>query len=412
MNEELLPALQKAELAVREDLLRQYYADEHLMSQARERLRAEESSVADVDAWLVTFAGRAATVYVLKSLYVRVLEDQGLFMPQRILDGGTYPLFAELFPNLSIAAYLQTVFLDARRVLPELFTPTPVEIAEPNAAAARAVWEVWQDNRGDGPTFQFRGKLDTRFIGDLYQELDPQVKDRYALLQTPRFVETFILDHTLEPALQTFPLDGFRLLDPTCGSGHFLLGAFERLAQRWRKALGDESDPKVKWDAAILALASVSGADLNDYATALTRFRLLLGVVRETGVRNVEQLTRLHFDVITCDALIPWETLSDQMPLAGIRDSSQIDHYGPSDERDRNVTFFARSFHAVVGNPPYKEVADVAKRAKYRELWPRSAQEQYSLNAPMAERFLLLPSSRSLAGLKGRESTLSRESQS
>jgi hypothetical protein len=400
INSDLLPALQRAERAVREDLLRQYYSDKHLMEKARARLRAEESSVADVDAWLVIFAGRAATVYVLKSLYVRVLEDQGLLAPVRIGDAGTYPLFVELFPNLEHDAYLRTVFDDAHRLLPELFVPTPVEIAEPSAIAARAVWNVWQERRSTGEAFGFRGdNLDTRFIGDVYQDLDPQVKDRYTLFQTPRFVESFILDRTLTPALEDFGLDGFRLLDPTCGSGHFLLGAFERLAHRWREKLGDVGDPDVRWQAALRALSSVCGADLNDYAAALTRFRLLLGIVRETGVRDASRLRKLHFDVITCDALIPWESLSEQLQLDGSRDHALIAHYGPADERDRNIAFFARDFHAVVGNPPYKREADKAKRNTYHVLWPRSAMGKFSLSAPMSERFMRLPIGNGRCGL-------------
>ena len=41
-------------------------------------------------------------------------------------------------------------------------------------------------------------------------------------------MEAFILDRTLEPALATLGLAETTIIDPTCGSGHFLLGAFER----------------------------------------------------------------------------------------------------------------------------------------------------------------------------------------
>lgn len=39
---------------------------------------------------------------------------------------------------------------------------------------------------------------DTRFLGDLYQDLSEAVCKRHALLQTPEFVESFILDYTLD----------------------------------------------------------------------------------------------------------------------------------------------------------------------------------------------------------------------
>ena len=60
-------------------------------------------------------------------------------------------------------------------------------------------------------------------------------RKRYALLQTPEFVEEFILGQTLDPAIAEFGLKDVCLIDPTCGSGHFLLGAFRRLLGRWQK---------------------------------------------------------------------------------------------------------------------------------------------------------------------------------
>ena len=68
------------------------------------------------------------------------------------------------------------------------------------------------------------------------------------------------------------PDDRFKMIDPACGSGHFLLGSFARLVERWRR-----KEPGAK--AAVLvqrALDGVHGVDLNPYAIAIARFRLLL----------------------------------------------------------------------------------------------------------------------------------------
>ncbi len=336
-------------------------------------------------------------LYILKSLYVRVLEDQGLLPTPRIRDGGAYQLFRTLFPQLGYAAYLRTIFSEAERSLPELFAPTAVEIAEPGEASAAALWTVWQESApGGGPRFDFRGELDTRFIGDLYQDLDPDVKARYALLQTPRFIEEFILDRTLTPALASFGLHDFRIIDPTCGSGHFLLGAFERLFLAWTAEFG--TDTAARWEAAKKALVAVYGADLNEYACALSRFRLLLAVVRATGVVDLLRLRSLHMNVIVCDSLIPWERIQREM-LPGMVDVSWLARYGSDVERQRNEEFFSSGFHAVVGNPPYIAVKDKKKREDYRRAWPRSASGKYSLSAPMTERFLLLPMPRGRAGI-------------
>ena len=115
---------------------------------------------------------------------------------------------------------------------------------------------------------------DTRFLGDLYQELSEKAKKKYALLQTPVFVEEFILDRTLNPAIDEFGLEKVRLIDPTCGSGHFLLGAFARLFRLWMKRENNEIVAAQK------ALDGVWGVDINPFAVAIARFRLIVAACK------------------------------------------------------------------------------------------------------------------------------------
>ena len=66
------------------------------------------------------------------------------------------------------------------------------------------------------------------------------------------------------------------MIDPTCGSGHFLLGAFARLLERWeREAPGLELQVRVQ-----KALDAVHGVDLNPFAVAIARFRLTVAALR------------------------------------------------------------------------------------------------------------------------------------
>jgi hypothetical protein len=95
--------------------------------------------------------------------------------------------------------------------------------------AAKAFIEFWR--RIDPGTGKMAHEFtdpdwDTRFLGDLYQDLSESARKKFALLQTPDFVEEFILDRTLDPAINTFGLKVVRMIDPTCGSGHFLVAAF------------------------------------------------------------------------------------------------------------------------------------------------------------------------------------------
>src|SRR5262249_36612533 len=101
--------------------------------------------------------------------------------------------------------------------------------------------------------------LDTRFLGDLYQDLSEAARKKYALPQTPAFVEEFILDRTLTPAVETFGLETVRLIAPACGSGHFLLGAFARLLDAWARR--EPATPRR--ELVRRALDAVHGVDLN-----------------------------------------------------------------------------------------------------------------------------------------------------
>lgn len=100
-----------------------------------------------------------------------------------------------------------------------------------SADAARGLVDFWRQADPDTSALLHNfadPAWETRFLGDLYQDPSAEAKKKYALLQTPEFAEEFILDRTLEPALEEFGLAATRCIDPTCGSGHFLLGAFGR----------------------------------------------------------------------------------------------------------------------------------------------------------------------------------------
>jgi hypothetical protein len=146
---------------------------------------------------------RAAVLWILKSVYVRVLEDRGLVNPGRLLDLEAQQLFERLAPHLGETAFLRWVYRDLaspRGGVPELFSPQPAEVAFPSDELSRALIAFWRDRDVDtGVNWSFADEhFEGELMGDLYQDLDPVVKERFALCQTPDFVRTFILDRTLK----------------------------------------------------------------------------------------------------------------------------------------------------------------------------------------------------------------------
>ena len=348
-----------------------------------------------VDTYLDVVARRSAVQFILRTVYTRVLEDLGALTPPRIRGQWGLAAFKEAAPSLGLRGYLRWVFRDLAKDFRALFTPGPDELPLPNEDLVREVWELWhrEDGKG-GLVYGWQAddaetggvQFDSRFLGDLYQDLDREVRKRFALLQTPVFVEEYILDHTLTPALAEFDPaalrdqgETFRLIDPTCGSGHFLIGAFHRLADWWQTEHGCDV-----WTAATRALGSVWGADLNPHAVDIARFRLLLEVRERTGETSLDKLASLPLNLAVMDSLIPWERLQKQPELFPERD--RLAKYATAEERAANAAFLGRDFHVVVGNPPYVPAKDPTKRDDYRAFWPKSIRGKYALSAPFVER--------------------------
>lgn len=118
---------------------------------------------------------------------------------------------------------------------------------------------------------------DTDWIGDLYQATHEGTVKRDALCQTPWFVRDLLIQLALDPAINEQGLD-VRVLDPACGTGHLLCGAFWRLFDARM-----ESGEHTVYGAADAALRSVEGIELTPETAALARLRLVLAWADATG---------------------------------------------------------------------------------------------------------------------------------
>lgn len=159
-----------------------------------------------LDEFVASAARRSTVLFLLRVVFVRVLEDLGLLSPPRVRGEVGHTFFRELFPALNHRAYFGAVFRDLAHDLPALFTPGDDELPLPPQDECEQVWALWHSPNKDGVEYRWDGDtFDSHFLGDLYQDLDADIRKHYALLQTPPFVEAFLLRHTLTPALVAFP---------------------------------------------------------------------------------------------------------------------------------------------------------------------------------------------------------------
>ena len=381
--QDLLKALQKLEKQVFSDAQRRgsQWAPERW-----EALHADAEVGGSLKDFKKVLCGRTAVHFLLRTVFVRVLEDLR-FIPSTLRGLTRFQAFQGVAPSLGYRSFFEWVFRDLAHDFPDVFGERPDDLGPPSEDLCRAVWDLWRQP-GDAGGLRWDWSedpegFDSRFLGDLYQELDQDVRKRFALLQTPDFVESYILDHTLTPALEVFDPERlvregqtFRIIDPTCGSGHFLIGAFHRLADYW------EGRGRDRWMAAQAALRSVWGCDINPHAVYIARFRLMLEVMTRTGVRDLDRLASLTMNLAVMDSLVPWERREDDAAPGRER----LERYGTPHQRAQNALFLSHDFHAVVGNPPYITPKDPKKRDDYRLFWPESAAGKYGLAAPFVER--------------------------
>jgi hypothetical protein len=350
---------------------------------------------------------QVAVAWVLAVTFVRFCEDNEL-IPDPIVAGpderlrhaeDRQTLYFRGHPDHSDREYL-TYVLDTVAALPAMAelldrSHNPLWTLAPTADGATAILDTFR--RSDPDTGQLihdftDPALGTRFLGDLYQDLSEAARKRYALLQTPDFIEEWLLSRTLDPAIDTFGLEHTTLIDPTCGSGHFLLGAFDRLLAAWQR---QEPGTSVR-ELVRRTVAAIAGVDINPFAVAIARFRLLVAALNATHITRLADAPAFHFELAAGDSLlhgrIPGQLALDPAALA--RTELAYVYRSEDGEALRRI-LLKRHYSVVVGNPPYVTVKDGVLSGEYRSRFPVSCRGKYAASVPFTERFLDLAASRS-----------------
>ena len=405
--------LQRQVLLLEDDLRARVAANADLegrWKQEHQRALDKERTAASWVAWRDDRVTQAAVAWVLTSVFIRFCEDNALVKPvwiagpesrrQEALDAQL--AFFRAHPEDTDREWLQAAIdhlagLPATKALVD--SHSALHLVSPSGNAVTALLDFWRRRREDGALVHdlADSSLSTRFLGDLYQDLSQHAKDTYALLQTPVFVEEFILDRTLEPALKERPLEGFKLIDPTCGSGHFLLGAFDRLLDRWnRHAPGLETQARVQ-----AALDAIHGVDLNPFAVAIARFRLTVAALKASGLTSLEAAPAFTFHLAVGDSLIHGPD-PDVLPGMGDRTAYMPFTYATEDGPLLLTMLEEGRYDVVVGNPPYITVKDKALNQIYRSKYANVCKGKYALTVPfMALFFALAKKAASPAGWVG-----------
>ncbi len=416
----LLADLQQQVKAAETDLDSQVKAVPEVGARLRgeyEQARKADRTAATWNAWLGERVTQVAVAWVLGTVFVRFSEDNGLIaepyitaptVAGRDVAQARYEEYVDQDADPTYRGWLETAFAElgagpAGRLLFDR-RHNPLFQIPLSHEGAGALLEFWRRENGENGTLvhDFTDPLeeggdgtkgwDTRFLGDLYQDLSEAARKTYALLQTPEFVEEFILDRTMKPAVREFGFEGLKMIDPTCGSGHFVLGAFRRLVRLW----ADERPAVGSYERVRAALESVHGVDLNPFAIAIARFRLLLAAMAAGEMRTFAEASAYEWPMglAVGDSLLPTEFRQEGLfEVAGAAVERAEDPYfalSTEDVFEYPEILRKGRYHVVVGNPPYITVKDKTLNKVYRELYKDVCSGKYALSVPFAKRFFEL----------------------
>lgn len=408
------------DLRARCDEVAQINAD---LTKEYEHARAANRTGVAFEEWRADLITQVAVAWLLSSIFVRFVEDNGLISPPRIsgaLHGAgdgkgllrardERDIYFRSHATQTDRDYLLAVFDDLAKLpgTKDVYGPhNPINAYRNwlSGDAAQKLIEFFQKIDADASgeiIHDFTDpNWDTRFLGDLYQDLSKTTRKKYALLQTPVFVEEFILARTLEPAIREFGLKDLKMIDPACGSGHFVLGGFAHILNHWRKIEPGTNEREL----VNRALASVHGVDLNPYAVAITRFRLLLAAMKECQVTHLKDAPSFQFNLACGDSLLHG---SAGQKVLGFHELAH--HYQSENIFELRRILVTGQYHAVVANPPYITVKDESLNQAYRDRYHEVCYKQYSLAVPFIKRLFDLACSAGFTGQITANSFMKRE---
>ncbi len=276
---------------------------------------------------------------------------------------------------------------------------------------------------------QFLGKVIRLTPGHRAKvEEKPEVKKAGGVYYTPSYIVEYIVEQTVGRLIEgktPKQISNLRILDPACGSGSFLLGAYQRLLDYHRQWY-EEHDPQKQakrkrptiyqgrggeWrlttgEKKRILLNNIYGVDIDRQAVEVTKLSLLLRVLegenQETLVQQLKfwrerALPDLGENIKCGNSLIGPDYFQGQL----IPDEEEMRRVNPFDwDKEFPEIMRAGGFDAVIGNPPYIRIQRIEHSvADYLFHSYRAPTSKTDLSLVFIERALALARDSGLVGL-------------
>ena len=383
------------------------YAEDN--TSKRGTIKVDDAFLADIEAWRLLLARNialrnpqiederqlnfAVQMTIDRIIFLRICEDRQIEEKNQLFEisqkpdiyanlielfyradlrynSGLFHFKSERRQNSEIDSISPTLVIDdkvLKEIIGDLYYPSPYIFNEIPVEILGQVYE------------QFLGKVIRLTAGHRAKvEEKPEVRKAGGVYYTPKYIVDYIVENTVGELVKgktPKQVAKLSIVDPACGSGSFLLGAFQYLLN-WHEKWYLEHSPEnhAKGEGAALApaadggwqistaekkrilLNNIYGVDIDPQAVEVTKLSLLLKVLEgETGQLSLgfeRVLPDLGGNIQCGNSLIGPDYYDDkQLGLFGREEMYRINAF---DWQRAFPTVFAQGgFDAVIGNPPY-----------------------------------------------------------
>jgi type I restriction-modification system DNA methylase subunit len=209
-------------------------------------------------------------------------------------------------------------------------------------------------------------KMDLGAFSKTYTLTDKKERRKeHGIYYTPKFITDYIVRETVGRFLQENAgyrdkFHNIKILDPACGSGSFLIRAYDELLKYYANELKKPVDKLDQWERLPILTNSIFGVDLDKQAMEITRLNLLL-----RSLAHREPLPFLGNNIKQGNSLVSG-TDSELEQYLGANWQNQH----PFEWQNEFSDVMAKGgFDVVIGNPPYIRQEQLSE---FKPLWQKN----------------------------------------
>ncbi len=280
------------------------------------------------------------------------------------------------------------------------------------------------------------GQVYERFLGKVIRltaghqakvEEKPEVRKAGGVYYTPTYIVEYIVKNTVGKLLEGKTPEqaaALKIVDPACGSGSFLLGAYQCLLdwhisyysghepEKWARGASPVlyQDQHGEWKLTTRAkkailLNNLHGVDIDPQAVEVTKLSLLLKVLEgesqesighQLSLLNERALPDLGRNIQCGNSLIGPDYYAERQLGFGFADEEERQRVNAFDWQTAFPQVFAKGgFDAVIGNPPYIRIQALQEWAPtevefYKKEYKSASKGNYDIYVVFVEKGLSL----------------------